>query len=410
MSTPTPAALKSDIKVIGLVSAAHGLSHFFQLVLPPLFPLMKDEFGASYAALGAVMAVFYTVSSFAQTASGFLVDRFGARIVLLVGLALVSVGALLASLVPSIGWLYAAAAVAGLGNSVFHPADLALLNAKVDQKRLGHAFSIHGVSGNIGWALAPMFMAPVMAMYGWRVALLAAGAIGVIFTAYLATQRVLSHDMPRMHREHAARSGNGFAHSLRLLLSAPVLLCFLFFTLYSITIVGYQTFATTASTQLYDVSLVAATTALTAFLLGGAAGVLAGGFVATHSRRHNAVAGATMGAGALLALIQASGLLPGALLLPIMAMTGFVLGVSGPSRDIIVRNIAPPEARGKVYGFVYAGLDVGGLIGPLAFGFALDHGHPAWVFAGAAVFLVLSVPTVIGLRGRARVASAAANP
>jgi MFS family permease len=396
--TAAAASLRADAKVISLVGLAHGLSHFFQLVLPPLFPLLKDEFGVSYAALGAVMAVFYTASGIAQTAAGFLVDRYGARTILLLGLALVATGAVLTGFAPSFGWLFAAAVIGGLGNSVFHPADFALLNAKVTPARLGHAFGVHGIVGNLGWVLAPVFVFPIAQAYGWRTAVIAAGVLGFAALALLATQRDLGSARPRAHA--AGKASGGLRADVRLLASWPILMCFAFFSLYAITLVGFQTFATTALAQLYNVPLAIAAGGLTAFLLGGAVGILFGGFVAGRTDRHTAVTVAGMLVPAALALAIATGSLPGAWLLAVMTLAGFGFGAMGPSRDIIVRKIAPEQARGKVYGFVYSGLDVGGLVGPLVFGWFLDRGHPAWVFAGAAVIMLAAIPTVLGIGRR----------
>lgn len=396
--TAATASLRADAKVISLVGLAHGLSHFFQLVLPPLFPMLKDEFGVSYAALGAVMAVFYTASGIAQTAAGFLVDRYGARAMLLLGLALVAAGAILTGLAPSFAWLFFAAVIGGLGNSVFHPADFALLNAKVTPARLGHAFGVHGIVGNLGWVLAPVFVFPIAQAYGWRAAVIAAGVVGIAALALLSTQRDLGGGRPRAHV--GAKEAGGLRADVRLLASWPILMCFAFFSLYAITLVGFQTFATTALAQLYAVPLAVATGGLTAFLLGGAAGILFGGFVAGRTDRHTAVTVAGMLVPAALALVIATGSLPSASLMAVMAVAGFGFGAMGPSRDIIVRKIAPEHARGKVYGFVYSGLDVGGLVGPLVFGWFLDRGHPAWVFAGAAVIMLAAIPTVLGIGRR----------
>ncbi len=391
--TTTATTLRADAKVIGLVGLAHGFSHFFQLVLPPLFPLMREDLGTSYAALGAVMAVFYTVSGIAQTVAGFLVDRLGARTILLGGLALISLATVLAGFAPSLPWLFVAAVIGGVGNSVFHPADFALLNARVDPRRLGYAFSVHGIVGNVGWALAPMFVFPIALAYGWRAGTIAAGVLGFVCLAVLATQRSLGDSRPAARPAAAARQG-GFAQDVRLLATTPILLCFGFFALYSITLVGFQTFSTAALTKLYDIPLALATTALTAFLLGGAAGILAGGFIAVRTDRHGLVAIAGMVIPAVLSLWIASAAVAPAVVVAVMTVAGFAFGAMGPSRDIIVRGIAPEHSRGKVYGFVYSGLDLGGLLGPLLFGIFLDQGRPEMIFIAAAAVMVLAVPTV----------------
>ena len=392
--TAAATTLRADAKVIGLVGLAHGFSHFFQLVLPPLFPLMREDLGTSYAALGAVMAVFYTVSGITQTVAGFLVDRLGARTILLAGMVLISLAAVLAGFAPSLAWLFAAAVIGGIGNSVFHPADFALLNARVDPRRLGYAFSVHGIVGNIGWALAPVFVFPIAQAYGWRAGTVAAGVLGFVCLTVLATQRSLGDSRPVPRAAISARR-DGFAQDVRLLASAPILMCFAFFALYSLTVVGFQTFSTAALTKLYDIPLALATTALTAFLLGGAAGILAGGFIAARTDRHGLVAVAGMVIPAALSLWIASAGVAPAMMVAVMTAAGFAFGAMGPSRDIIVRGIAPEHSRGKVYGFVYSGLDLGGLIGPPLFGFFLDQGQPAMIFTVAAVVMILAVPTVV---------------
>jgi MFS family permease len=399
VSGAAASSLRTDARVIGLVGLAHGLSHFFQLTIPPLFPLLKDEFGVSYAALGAVLAVFYAVSGVMQTVAGFLVDRLGARTILLAGLALTALGTLAAGLAPSFAWLVVAAAIGGLGNSVFHPADLALLNGKVDVSRLGYAFSVHGITGNIGWVLAPLFVVPIAQAHGWRVALVAAGALGLVACAALATQRVLAGEL-RQAGAGAPGAGGAAAAGIAPLLARPVLLAFLFFFLYACALIGFQTFLTAALTALHGVSLTTASTALTAFLVGGAAGILAGGVAAARIRRHNLFAAVGVAIPAALALVVSASGLGGAALVALLTVTGFVLGSIGPSRDIIVRGIAPPAARGKVYGFVYSGLDLSGLVAPLAFGWALDHGRPDLVFIGSAAVLVAAIPTVLRMRRR----------
>ena len=209
---------------------------------------------------------------------------------------------------------------------MFHPADLALLNGKVAPQRLGYAFSVHGITGNFGWVLAPLFVVPIAGAHGWHVALIAAGALGLVFCGLLATQRVLGGEL-RRPAGSAAPAGDGAAAGVGLLLTQPVLLCFLFFFLYAVALVGFQTFAISALTTLHGATLVAASTALTAFLVGGAAGILAGGVVAARTRRHNLVAAIGVGVPAVLALVIAGGSFGSTALVALMSLTGFVLGV-----------------------------------------------------------------------------------
>ena len=376
-----------------MVAFAHLLSHFFQLALPPLFPLLRAEFGTSYAVLGTLVGVYYAASGITQFVSGFVVDRLGARPVLLLGLALAAGGTMLASLVPGIGWLFPVAALMGIGNGVFHPADFAILNANVAPPRLGHAYSSHGIGGNLGYALAPLVSFALGTTFGWRFALAAMGVLGLVALGIIATQRALlvSHRAPDAHLQT-------LKGSVGLFVQAPIILCFLYFVFNTIGGMGLQTFMPTVLGSGFGVSLALATSALTAYLLGGTAGILAGGFLAARTTRHDRVAAGGLLAGAVLLCIVAAGGISPALLLPVFALIGCVLGATGPSRDLIVRGATPKGAAGRVYGFVYSGLDLGGIIGPVAFGFLLDHGMAREVFVAVAACFVLGIGTVIQVR------------
>jgi len=404
---------RHDTEVIGLVGFAHLFSHFLQLILAPLFPLLKEEFGIGYAALGLMVSVMYTVSGVSQTMAGFVVDRYGARRVLLFGMATFSTALLLTGFATSYWMLVVIALLAGLGNSVFHPADFAILNARVNPKRLGYAFSTHGIGGNFGWLLAPVFSISVSAVYGWRGATIAAGALGLLVTAVIASRAILSDVAPeagaQRSRARGARNAN-LKNDVRALLSRPVLKCFAFFTFHAMALIGLQTFSVAVTTALYAAPLVLASTALTGFLFGGIVGIVAGGFAAAHSSRHNLVAAAGMSIGAALTLVLASGALPVWLLAGSMTLIGFFMFSTQPSRDILVRAATPPGATGKVYGFVYSGLDLGSTVSPLLFGWMLDQHRPQWVFGAAAAFMLLAVGTVITLRSRGAVDTAGIGP
>jgi predicted MFS family arabinose efflux permease len=394
---------RRDAEVIGWVGFAHLLSHFFQLILAPLFPLIKDEFGIGYAALGLMVSVMYTVSGVSQTMAGFAVDRYGARRVLLFGMAAFSLALLLTGLASSYWMLLAIALLAGLGNSVFHPADFAILNAKVNPKRLGYAFSTHGIGGNFGWLAAPVFSIGVSTAYGWRAATIAAGALGLLITALIASRAALSDAPADVDGQRSKAQGGparGLREDLRTLMSRPVLKCFAFFTFYSMALIGLQTFSVAGTTALYGAPLVTASAALTGFLFGGIIGIVAGGFAAAHSSRHNLVAASGVSISAALTLLLASGALPQWLLTGCMTLIGFFTFSTQPSRDILVRAATPPGATGKVYGFVYSGLDLGGSVSPLFFGWMLDRHLPQWVFGTAALFMLITMATVLTLRPR----------
>jgi MFS family permease len=395
---------RNDARVIGLIGSAHCLSHFFQLVLPPLFPLLKAEFDVSYATLGALVSVFYASSGVCQFGAGFAVDRFGARPVLLGGIGLLTGGALVAGLVPGIYWLFPLAAVMGLGNGVFHPADFAVLNANVNPRRLGHAYSTHGIGGSLGYALAPVVSYGLGSVIGWRQALVVLGALGLIALAALATQRHILASRP--HGMEAPR--HSLVGSMDLFRQSPILLCFAYFAVLTLASIGIQTFAATALNAAYAVPLALATSALTAYLLGSTAGILAGGFLAAHTGRHDRVAAAGLFAGGALMLLVGAVPTSAAWAMPLFACTGFALGATGPSRDMIVRGATPRGASGRVYGFVYSGLDLGATFAPVAAGALLDHHEPRALFVAVAVCLFLAIGTV--LQVRRSVKAAAASP
>src|SRR5437764_8536138 len=169
-----------DFQVMSLVGFAHGTSHFVHLVIPSLFPCLMSEFNLSFTKAGTLTTGFFVVSGIGQAAAGFAVDRYGAQRVLSAGLALLTLSALALASAQGYPALVAAALLAGAGNAVFHPADFTVLNRRVSTVRLGHAFSVHGLAGNVGWAAAPVFMTGIAAMAGWRNAALAAAALGLL--------------------------------------------------------------------------------------------------------------------------------------------------------------------------------------------------------------------------------------
>ena len=383
---------------------AHGLSHFFQIATAVVFPLIKDELGVSYVALGGTVALFYVVSGICQTAAGFAVDRYGARRVLFVGLILSTAGALIAGLAHSYAMLVAAAVVGGVGNSVFHPCDFSILNARVDRRRLGYAFSGHGIAGYLGYALAPMYGIGMAAAAGWRGALLGAAALGAVVIVVLAVFRDAIHVEPADRRGAGAQGG--LMADFKVLASLPVLMCFGYFILASVAFIATQNFGVATFMALYGVSAVPASTALTSYLLGGAAGILAGGFVAVRTSRHDMVAVGGMALSALLMFIIASTWFAPAFLPLLCAAAGFATGMTGPSRDLIVRATTPAGSTGKVYGFVYSGLDVGSMVTPVYFGWLLDGGRPSMVFYTVVVTAILTIATVLNLPGNNATAKA----
>ncbi|MBM4443423.1 MAG: MFS transporter [Candidatus Rokubacteria bacterium] len=385
----------SDVRVIALIGAGHMVSHFLQLVLPPLFPILRTEFGVSWVQLGLISTIFYAVSGLMQTVAGFLVDRFGARRLLLIGLTLFSGAIGAAALAPSYWMLLPIAAVAGAGNSVFHPADYSMLNAAVSPRRIARAYSLHSISGNIGWVLAPALVVTVTAFAGWRVAVLAAAGVAFAATIVIAWQtQGLGQRMPRQDAE----APTTLAADLRVLLAVPILMAFGYFALLTGSTMGIQTFAVPALGMIYDAPLTLAAGALTVYLFGNATGIFTGGFLADRVKRHDVVAATGVLCAGAFVLVLASGALPLSALAGVMALTGFSMGITSPSRDMIVRAATPRGSSGKVFGFVYSGLDLGSLVAPPIYGWLLDRGAPRGMFAMIAAIMLVMIVTVMQVR------------
>jgi MFS family permease len=397
MTSPHPhQSLRRDAQIIALVGLAHGTSHFYHLLFAPLFPWLKAAFGLTYAELGLLMSAFFVVSGVGQALAGFVVDRVGAWIVLMTGIALLGIAALALAASQTYPMLMLAAAIAGLGNSVFHPADFTILNRRVSVPRLGHAFGMHGILGTMGWATAPVFLAGLATLIGWRLALLAAALLTFAILALLIANRALL-DTRELHP--AGGKGAAPGDVLGFLRLPGVWMCFAFFFITAMSLGGIQSFAPSALVELYGVPVTLATSSITAYMVASAGGMIAGGFLAARTSHHERIiAGAFAVAGALCMLV-ASGTVSPATTILLLALIGFGSGIAGPSRDLLVRAAAPRGATGRVYGVVYSGLDVGMSIAPLMFGAMMDGGHPGWVFVGIGLFQALALFTALGLGG-----------
>ncbi len=390
--SPT-APLRQDATIIGLVGLAHASSHFSHLLLPLLFPVFMREFGLSYSELGLLMSVFFVVSGLGQAGAGFVVDRFGARRVLFAAEAMFIVACLVASLVQGYAGLLAVAVLAGLANAPFHPVDFTILNQRVSAPRLGHAFSAHGLTGNLGWAVAPLFLVGIGSVAGWRSAYVAAALMYAAVLALLVWQR------DKLYTEVLVRQPQHTAGGDLAFLKLPVVWwCFGFFMLSTMTLALVQNYAVSLLQALHRVSLEAATLTLTAYMLCAAAGIVVGGFVAARQAAHSdRVVAWCMGGGALLIALCGSGWLGATGTMVALAATGFAIGIGNPSRDMMVKKATPRGATGRVYGTVYSGFDVGFAVAPLMFGALMDRGHFSATFFVAAAILLLSVFTAVGV-------------
>ena len=417
MTTKTPtrprslaeaAALRGDVTLITLIGVAHGISHFSQLLLAPLFPWLKDAFGLGYQELGFVLTVFFVVSCGVQAMSGFVVDRFSPRPVLFGGLAMLAGGAFLYAVAQNYWMLLAGAVVGGIGNGVFHPVDYTLFNRRVAPTRLGHAYSVHGVTGSLGWALAPVFVVPLAAAYSWRVALAAAGVLTLAVLAVLVWQRshlVLSRSEVKKATGQGADAATGGFDFLRI---PAVWMCFGFFFFYAAAISAVQAFAPEAARQLHDVPVALAAMCLTIYMVASAGGMVVGGFLASDPQRCERVVAAGFGVAACLAISMALMDMTAAMVLAAFGLMGFAAGTAGPSRDMLVKKSTPENATGRVYGVVYAGLDIGQAAAPLLFGLLMDRGAFRGVLIGLAVVQGVLIASAFNVRRVRRTALVAA--
>ena len=387
---PAPAAgWAHDAKVIALISAAHFVSHFHVLLLPPIFGPVREAFGVSYIQIGAALTAFNVVSAALQTPAGFLVDRIGPRAVLTGGLILAAIALLVAALLPSYALFVVAYAFLGLANTVYHPADYSILAAAINPKRIGKAFSIHKLSGYLGFGAAPATVLASAALWGWQGAFLVAAGLAIAAALLLIVAGGILPRVVRQAKTNQAKVG------LDLLLSGPILRNLLFFTCIGMANGGIQTFSVVALGMLWGTPAATANLGLTGFLLMSAAGVLLGGIIADRTAHHERVAAVGFACTAAMSVLMGWVNLPAAVLIATMSVGGLLNGMIQPSRDMMVRAVTPVGSFGKVFGFVTTGFNIGGMMSPLLFGWLMDRGQPRMIFAIVTVFIVLALLTAI---------------
>jgi MFS transporter, FSR family, fosmidomycin resistance protein len=402
---PARSIRPAESRLIAGVCAAHMMSHYYMLMLAPLLAFIRDDFNVTYTELALALTVFNVVSGVFQTPVGFLVDRVGARVVLLFGLFLSSISFAIAGVVDSFWVFIAMYGVAGLGNTVYHPADYSLLSRHAPSDRLGQVFSYHTFAGMVGSAIAPATLLYMQSQFGWRGAYIGAAIFGLIVLVVLFAQ-----PEPAAEPKHAAKSPTKTAAKSptdsvdtgwRLLISPPILLNLAFFIMISIMGGGLNTYLVVALGALRGTPPAIANMALTALLSMSAAGVLAGGIFAGRTSRHATVAALGLTAGGIVTALVGLVDFGSVLLVIIMGVSGFCSGITYPSRDMLVRSVTPPGAYGRVFGFVSTGFNIGASIAPLMYGMLMDHGHPRAIFLVSAAVSLLCVSTVtIGFSGR----------
>jgi FSR family fosmidomycin resistance protein-like MFS transporter len=402
---PSTLSVRERTIVFALVGAGHTMSHMYILTLPPLFALMKAELGVSYAALGLLATMFHVATGLMQVPAGFLVDRFGAHTMLIVGMLLCSLSMGAVGSVEAYWLMLILTTAAGIGNSVFHPADYAILAASVDKQHLGKAFSFHLMAGNLGFAAAPISMVALAALWDWRAAVIAIGALGLVVGICMLLFGRHLRIADSGNRGNSGYSDNSNAQReastpgqrapTASLVSPAMLVMLAFFVLIALATSGINTFSVTVLNALYGTDLGTANTALTIYLSAGFFGIAAGGLLADKLRRPAAVVVVSMLVAALAIALVGTMALPASALFGAMAVGGAATGVMRPARDMMVNAITPPGATGRAFGFVGTGLSAGGAIAPVTFGAMIDIGASAWVFALIVAFLLMGIVTAV---------------
>ena len=382
--------LRRDRRVTSLIGVSHGASHFYQLALPPLFYLINQSEGISFALLGALTAAFYVTSAVCQPLSGFLVDKFGARRILLMGLGLLAGCTTLMGILPYYPVLFVLSVLAGVGNSVFHPCDYSIMNATISEQRIARAFSYHMFGGYVGYVSAPVAMTAIGTAVGWQPAIVIAGAVGLVLFAILWSGSRDFRDSTHERAESGAAE-ESFGESIRTLTSPPVLLCWSFFFFVAMGQMGLMTFVPTLMKEIYAFELEAAAAFVSVMIGAIMIGVLLGGYLADKLRKPDVI----VTVGYCIATLMVTSIwifeLVSWQLFGIFAVIGFMYGVVFPSRELLVRAATPKGASGKVFGFVYSGMDFGAAVTPVLFGWFVDTGVSRYAFLCVAILWVLSI-------------------
>lgn len=394
---------KQDWSIISLIGVIHASSHFYQLLLPTLYVFLAREFGYDYVELGALATTFFVVSCLGQASSGFIVDRIGPIPVLLFGLGGFVVSGVMIGLATNYWMLWLAAAIGGAGNSIFHPVDYSIINHRVSARRLGHAFSVHGLTGNLGWALTPLFVAAIAADHGWRAAAFsAAGLVAVVWCAaflgrnLLAGQHTTTREQAQAGTAEASLAKEGVWDTLKILCRQPALWgAFLFFAFSSMALSSVQNYTIPMLGSVYQIDPLVAGTALSAYMVTAAVGMLAGGFLVGADARSERTVFLSLCFAGLMLVLLGTGWLSASVAVVMVGLAGFFSGVAAPSRDMLIRRVTPKGATGTVYGLVYSGMDVGSSLAPLLFGAMLDAGLNRGPWFGAAVAFCISASMAV---------------
>lgn len=400
--------LRRELNIVFMVSAAHFFSHYFYIALQPLFLFIQADLGLSFTQLGVMVSVFALASGLGHYPGGILIDRYGPRYFIIGGLAISSVTFVLIGFATSYWMLLVLAVVIGCADSVFHPADYSVLSNTVSEQRLGRSYSVHTFIGFVGFAVAPVVVVFLAGIWDWRVAISLSGLGGVATVVFLVFRRDLLPVEDAAGRVRTAKAAKApGAGALSLLLSAPIILMFLFYMVGSFATSGIKDFSTVALVDFYSITVEQGAQGVSSFMLGIALGVLAGGVIADKFGRINLVATiGYLGAGVVILLISMK-LLPFWLAIIGYLVAGFLTGVIMPSRDLLVKAVTPKGAEAKAFGLVTSGYGFGGAVGPIVFGAMMDLDLIPLVIAAPGIFLIMALVFALaaGRVGQARVAA-----
>ena len=391
--------LHKERKVINLVSSAHFFSHFFILTLPPLFLTIKEDLGVTFTQLGVVVSVYAVGSFVGQYPMGVLADKYGPRWILICGILTVSLAFILMGLIPFYWFMVGLALIAGLGDSVFHPANFVVLTATVAPERSGRAYAFHAFAGFAGFAAAPIVVDALRVFWNWHFALISVGCLGVIMTVVLIVNKALliseekgSH-LVQVHSP--STTPVQIMGVLEFIKFPPILILFFFYVAVALAGSGIQQFSPSALPEMYSVDVSAANQVLFIYMVNISIGILVGGYIADKVKRLDMVATVGYLIGIIMICVVAQNSLPFVFAAAGLAVAGFMMGIVMPSRDVLVRAVTPKGNAGKAFGFVNSGFGFAGIIGPLIFGRIMDSGQITWIYYGAAIFMGFTIITAL---------------
>lgn len=380
---------QKELRAVGLISFGHFISHFYMFGAVPLFVAISADLNVTNLELGGILTAFNLSTGILQTPMGIVVDKFGARRVLISGLFITSAAFGLAGFSSSYWELLALFLIAGAGNSVFHPADFVILTSSVKETRQGKAYSFHSFGGSLGTAAGPATMAFILSQYDWRTALILAGTVGMFLSlTFLFSGNILRQDATRKQKRKPELRLKG-------VLSKGVLFLFLFYIFTSSANIGLTAFAPIYLPSIYGVSVETASYILSFLLFSNAIGTLFGGWLADRTTRHELVLIVSFAIYASLLILVGTGLASVVLVIVAFTIGGFARGIVNPSRDMMVRKIAPASALGTVFAFVSTGFNVGQAAAPLAYGALLDASMDNEILYLSALFMLFSI-TLLG--------------